>query len=354
MHAHLPFSKALRTASIGSLLAVAQGVGLAALTWSAPAAAQPSNAALAESLFREGKRLSAEKKFAEACPKFAESFRLDPGLGTLLNLATCHESEGKPASAWAEFSDAASQARREGDSDRGQLAEDHMKALEPKLAHVSVSLAPGAAVAGLLVKFDGRELSSAALGVQFPIDPGKHLLEASAPNKQGYAKNFDAPLTPTTLAVTVPVLQDSAVAPAVPAAPVPLAPPPAAVPPPAPSSGSSNTGLIVSGVATGVFAVGAGITGALYAGKRSDFNKANDPNDANYSTRSDLRSSAQTLGAANLVFTGGALVSAGFLVYFIATSGSHESAPVARTRSNFALTPLVSPNGAGLVLGGAL
>src|SRR5450432_3787567 len=112
--------------------------------WAAPAAAQVSNAALAESLFREGKRLSGEHKFAEPCPKVAESYRLDPGLGTLLNLATCHESEGKPASAWAEFSDASSQARREGDSDRGQLAEDHMKALEPKLAHVSVGLAPGA------------------------------------------------------------------------------------------------------------------------------------------------------------------------------------------------------------------
>src|SRR3954465_13259291 len=114
----------------------------ATFAWAGPARAQPGNAALAESLFREGKRLSADKKFAEACPKFAESYRLDPGLGTLLNLATCHEAEGKPASAWAEFSDASAQARREGDSDRGQLAEEHMKALETKLAHISVGLAP--------------------------------------------------------------------------------------------------------------------------------------------------------------------------------------------------------------------
>ena len=49
---------------------------------------------MAESLFREGKRLSSEKKFSEACPKFEESYRLDPGLGTLLNLATCHLSFG--------------------------------------------------------------------------------------------------------------------------------------------------------------------------------------------------------------------------------------------------------------------
>jgi hypothetical protein len=351
----MPFFKRARAASIGSLSTFASFATVAGaavtLGWSAPAWAQPSNSALAESLFREGKRLSADKKFSEACPKFAESYRLDPGLGTLLNLATCHESEGKPASAWAEFSDASSQARREGDTDRGQLAEEHMKALEPKLAHVSVSLAPGAAVPGLVIKFDGRELSSAALGVQFPVDPGKHLLEARAPNKQSYAQNFDAPSTPTTLAVTIPVLQDGAPAAAVPPpAAVPAAAP---APAPAPAAEHSNTGLIVSGVATGVFAVGAGLTAVLYSSKRGDFNKANDAGDP---SAKDKRDSASTLGTANLVLTGGALVSAGFLIYFVATSGSHESAPVASasTRSRFNVVPLLSPNEAGLMLRGAL
>lgn len=339
----MPFSK---TVSVGSLLASA-GVA-ATLGWSAVAAAQPSNAALAESLFREGKRLSTEKKYSEACPKFAESYRLDPGLGTLLNLATCHESEGKPASAWAEFSDASSQARREGDSDRGQLAEEHMKALEPKLAHVSVGLASGAAVPGLLIKFDGRELSSAALGVQFPVDPGKHLLEASAPNKQSYAQNFDAPSTPTTLAVTIPILQDGVPAPLPPPPPGTVAP---VAPSPAPEGGHSNTGLIVSGVATGLFAVGAGVTAVLYSSKRGDFNTANNAGDPN---AKDKRDSAQSLGTANLVLTGGALVSAGFLIYFVATSGSHERVPIASAPSRFGVVPLLSPNGAGLVLRGTL
>jgi hypothetical protein len=350
--------KRVRTASVGRLSTTfatfATFAGAAAtFGWSAPAAAQPSNAALAESLFREGKRLSTEKKFSEACPKFAESYRLDPGLGTLLNLATCHESEGKPASAWAEFSDASSQARREGDTDRGQLADEHMKALEPKLAHVSVGLAPGAAAPGLVIKFDGRELSSAALGVQFPVDPGKHLLEASAPNKQSYAQNFDAPSIPTTLAVTIPVLQDGAPTAAVPAPAAGLAPatPVPDAPPPAPASGHSNTGLIVSGIATGLFAVGAGVTAVVYSSKRGDFNTANDANDA---TAQSKRDSAQTVGTINLMLTGAAVVSAGFLVYFVATSGSHESAPVASARSNIRLLPLLSPNGAGLMLRGAL
>jgi len=323
---------------------------LAACSWSAPARAQAGNAALAESLFREGKRLSNERKFAEACPKFAESYKLDPGLGTLLNLAICHESEGKPATAWAEFSEASSRAKREGDNDRAQLAEEHIRALEPKLAHVTIALAPGAAVPGLVIKFDTRELASAALGLPIAIDPGKHVLEASAPGKETSTQTFDAPSTSTRLAITVPALKDSANAPAAVAA---VAPPasatPATTPPPeAPGSGA-NTGAIVSGAVTGVFLVGSVVTGALYSGKRSDFDDANASTDP---SRFDKRDSAQTLGTVNAVLIGGTLVSAGLFVYFLVSGSKHESPPASAARLR--LTPVVSPQVAGLMLGGSL
>jgi hypothetical protein len=321
---------------------------LAASSWSAPARAQGGNAALAESLFREGKRLSSERKFAEACPKFAESYKLDPGLGTLLNLAICHESEGKPATAWAEFSEASSRAKREGDSDRAQLAEEHIRALEPKLAHVSITLAPGAAVPGLIIKFDSRELASAALGLPIAVDPGKHVLEASAPGKETATQTFDAPSTPTKLAITVPVLKDSASAPAAAAVPAQAAPISTTPPPEAASSGS-NTGAIVSGAITGALLAGSVVTGVLYSGKRSEFDDANDSNDP---SRFDKRDSAQTLGTVNAVLVGGTLVSAGFFVYFLVSGNKHESPPASAARLR--LTPLVSPQVAGLMLGGSL
>jgi len=326
---------------------------IAACCWSGPARAQ-SNAALAESLFREGKRLSNERKFAEACPKFAESYKLDPGLGTLLNLAICHESEGKPATAWAEFSEASSRAKREGDTDRAALADEHVRALEPKLAHISVALAPGASVPGLVIKFDARELAPAALGLPIAVDPGKHVLEASAPGKEPSTQTIDTPSTPTTLTVTVPVLKDGASAP-VAAAPVAVAAAPAAAPPPAPatpptsSRANANTGAIVLGVATGVFAVGSVVTGVLYSSKRNDFNDANSSNDP---SRFDKRDEAQTMGTVNAVLLGGTVVSAGFLVYFLVSGGTHEAPPASAARLR--LTPVVSPQVAGLMLGGNL
>ena len=47
-------------------------LGLSVLGGAIPAAAQDSNAALAESLFRQGTRLSSAHRYADACPKFAE------------------------------------------------------------------------------------------------------------------------------------------------------------------------------------------------------------------------------------------------------------------------------------------
>jgi hypothetical protein len=327
--------------------------------WVSPALAQAGDAALAESLFREGKRLSAEHKYDEACPKFAESYKIDHGLGTLLNLATCHESEGKPASAWAEFSEASSQAKRQGDADRAQLADDHMRALEPKLAHLSIGVAPGAGVPGLVIKFDSNEVSSAALGVQFPVDPGKHLLEAAAPGKQPYAQSIDTPAAASVLAVTVPVLQDApggaaapVAAPPIVVAPAATLPVPTTIPVRASSSSNAKTGLIVSAAATGGFALGTIITAILYSSKRSDFNSANNTNSPDFSSRVSKRDSASTVGAVNLVFTGGTLISAGFLVYFLATGHAHESPPPSTARLQ--VEPLLAPNGGGLMLRGAL
>src|SRR5262245_49529895 len=99
---------ALRPASV--LLA------LAALATGAIARADPPPdvAAHAEELFRDGKRLMTEGKYAEACPKLAESHRLDPAGGTLLTLGLCHEAEGRTATAWAELKEAAAIGKQTG------------------------------------------------------------------------------------------------------------------------------------------------------------------------------------------------------------------------------------------------
>src|SRR4051794_21941124 len=96
-----------------------------------PLAAQSSSdKATAEALFANGRRLMASGDYAAACPKFAASQKLDPGVGTLLNLADCYEKKGQTASAWGEFLEAASAARAIGSKEREQAARDRAQSLE--------------------------------------------------------------------------------------------------------------------------------------------------------------------------------------------------------------------------------
>src|SRR4051812_46885407 len=106
------------------------------LTVSGRARAEPSSAdvATAEALFQEGRKLMAEGRFGEACDRFAASRRLDPGVGTSLNLADCLEKQGRTATAYGMFNETAREAQKVGDT-RGREAEAlaRARALEPRL-----------------------------------------------------------------------------------------------------------------------------------------------------------------------------------------------------------------------------
>ncbi len=142
----------------------------AGLALSGTAFAQ-SNAARAEALFQEGKTLLASKAFTEACPKLAESQRLDPADGTLMALAYCHEGEGKLAAAWTEYSLVA--GRPDGRADRVQ----HAKA---RMAHIELQL-PVAELDALR-----RGVSASAAPPPAPSAPPAHPVPvASAPEERG-------------------------------------------------------------------------------------------------------------------------------------------------------------------------
>ncbi|MFO0735810.1 MAG: hypothetical protein U0270_08020 [Labilithrix sp.] len=150
------------------------------------AAAAPSDdIALAEELFRQAKQAMDEQRWEDACPKLTESYRLDPGGGTMLTLALCHESQGKTAAAWAEFGEALSFAKRDSRPNREAIAREHMDALKPRLVRLrlTVDVATGR-LKDVVIKRDGIELKSASWDVAAPVDPGEHVIEASAP---GYA-----------------------------------------------------------------------------------------------------------------------------------------------------------------------
>jgi hypothetical protein len=146
---------------------------------------------VAEQLFIEGKALSAQHDYEKACPKFKASHDLDPtATGTLLNLALCHEQVGKLATAWAEFRQVAAEAagRRE---DRVTMAREHEAKLRPLLCSITVVVPPAARAPGLRIQLDhDAPILEAGWDTPIPVDPGEHVLEASAPAKLTSAQRF--------------------------------------------------------------------------------------------------------------------------------------------------------------------
>jgi hypothetical protein len=174
----------------------------------APAAARAQtggNKVAAEALFEEGRRLMAEGKAAEACPKFADSQKLDPSPGTLLNLANCYEKSDRPATAWATYREGASAASALNRQDLVATAQRHADALYGGLPRVSVTVS--APVEGLTVKLDGVEVGKASWGLALPVDPGEHALEASAPRFLGWSSKLTIGKEATTTPVAVPALE---------------------------------------------------------------------------------------------------------------------------------------------------
>jgi hypothetical protein len=223
----------------------------------APAALAQSagDKATAEALFSEGRRLMSQSNYRDACPKFEASLKLDPGVGAMLNLADCYEKNGQTASAWAEFREASAAARAAGSKDREDLARQRASALEPKLARLTIVAKQSAQVTR-----DGTGVDSAALGTAMPVDPGKHVIEASAPGKKKWSTTVDV-ASGARVSVDVPALSDeSQVGTAFPAPGTGVSKEIET-----PSSGSSQRTLAIGAGAVGVIGLAAGTLFGLKA-----------------------------------------------------------------------------------------
>lgn len=139
------------------------------------------NRAAAEQLFVEARQLVADGNVAKACPKFEASLRLDPALGTRLNLADCYERVGKWSSAWAAYKAAADVARGAKD-EREALATERARALELRLPRLVLRVPDPPP--GLVVTRDGAIVEPALFGSTVFVDPGPMKIVAKAPGRE--------------------------------------------------------------------------------------------------------------------------------------------------------------------------
>jgi hypothetical protein len=331
---------------------LALGIALMTATWASPARAADSAEmrAAAQVLFDQGKNLSKAGKFAEACPKFEESQRLDPRIGTQFNLADCFEHIGRTASAWTNFVDVAASTKAAGQADREQVARDRAAVLERKLSRVTLRV-EGVGVAGLHVTRDGIEISQALWGTPLPIDPGEHRIEASAPGKIAWKSTFSASTSASTSTVTVPALAEDPAAFKAPerAHTAPLLDPiePGKARGPDRDEGSSGTSQRIAGVALGVVGAAGIVVGSVFGvsakSKLADSKPYCRTADLCTAEGLDLVSEARTSATLSTIgfVAGGAALVGGLVVFLTAPSGAPRPAAAAR------FVPLLGPQVVG-------
>jgi hypothetical protein len=250
-----------------------------------------------------------------------------------------------PATAPPAFRDAQAQAEQE------------LKAIEPRLASLQISVEGGDAAKDLVVLVNGQAVPAALVGVSRPVDPGEYQVEA-------VGTGFRAPAQVVALgegqrkAIVLAVAVDASAVPpggaaAAPASEAATAPPPAAT-----SDTSSGTydsaaggggGLrIASYVALGVGVVGVGL-GTYFlidsSGKRSDADdleaecieegggvcSPDDPQVPQISDLDDQANGSRTLALVSYG-VGGAALATGVILYFMSADEGAEPAPAAGLR----------------------
>ena len=301
------------------------GVTAVLVAQSAGAQTQSGSSAAAEALFNQGRDLMGTGKYDEACRKFEASQQLEPALGTMLNLAECYEKTGRTASAWAEYRKAIPLARTAVSKARQDLATERAHALEGRLSTLTIRAVGGeAAGAQLEVRRDGVPLQPAELGSAIPVDPGDHIIEASAPGREPWSSKIHVGPDAAKISVEIPQLKSGSTVAPPPSAPLVTTTTATSQPPSdrPPSDGSTQrvAGLVVGGA--GIVGVGLGAFFGLRAfGKWSDTKQA--CSDYPYGcgkTGTELRSSAASAGTTSTIafIAGGTLLATGVVLYLTA------------------------------------
>ncbi len=202
-----------RTGSMTSTPRVFKAAVAAALApwFFAPAAdaqglVSTNGASAAEALFQQARELMKNGRFGEACPKLQESNRLDPGLGTRMNLAECWHRIGRSAAAYNEFSAVADAAQAKGEHDRAEAARRHAASLEPQLSKLIISVPPASRVPGLAVRRDEALVTPDQWDRPVLVDPGKTTVAADAPGRYEWRSELTLVAGGEAERVSIPVL----------------------------------------------------------------------------------------------------------------------------------------------------
>jgi len=156
----------------------------------------------AVALFEEGRQLDQAGKYAEACDRFEQSYKLEYSVGTALNLGDCLEKLGHVRRAYQMFIDTEVMERSHGGR-RASYAHDRAAALAEKLGTITVKIVDPD-MPGLALTIDGHAVRPAAVFREL-YEPGKVAVVVSAPGHVEFRASVEATANQAT-EISVPAL----------------------------------------------------------------------------------------------------------------------------------------------------
>lgn len=280
------------------------------------ARAQGRDPAAATELFTEGRDMLKQGDLDKACALFAESLRLDPAVGTALNLAECEERRGQLTAAWRSWQQAINLAEATQD-ERLEVAKKRFDAISPRVPRLTLLLSP-TAPQGTRVFRENVELGKATFGHPLPVDPGKHVVIVRAPGRKEWRK---------TLMLAEGDQKTLTVSPGAPLEPVHDAAPSAATEE-NPDDGSSRrtVAYVLGGVgAAGILA--AAVSGVMLLNNRKLVDEHCDEHNLCDRVGTDAATNGKTLVPINTVAWAVGVAGLGAGTYFYLTAPSSGSSP---------------------------
>jgi hypothetical protein len=325
-------------------------IALVVAAWSPVVHADDSN--IAEQLFREGKRLLGEGKTAEACKAFEGSYRKDAAITTLLNLADCREKNGQYATAWGYFLDVERQGRSQAEAGPYRdIGKDRAAKLEGRLSYLIINVPADANVEGLQIFRNGKAVDPAEWNTDIPIDGGDYAIEGKAPGYEAWSTKVTVKPERDKASVNVPRFRSRPPSDGV--GELDTDPRPGRVGDDG-GGGRSKTGLVIAG-GGGVMLLGGLTLGYLAKQKYGEAEEicGSDhvcDSSADQAAANDLTDQARMRGNISTIVSGAGVVAIGVGTFLWLRSGKSSSSSQARLQ----LSPVVTPDGVAVVLGGAL
>jgi hypothetical protein len=336
-------AKIMRIAGLSTLLG-----GIAA-TGARSARAQPQQPpATATQIFNAALVLMQQGDWAGACPKFQASMDLNPSAGAQINIAQCHDHEGKLALAYQDYEAARNLNEIDADAARKKrrvaLIDAGLVTLEPQVAKLRIAISHPPE--GLRLTRSGEELPPGSLDHALVVDPGTYDIVAEAP---GYRSDHRAvtlamgttvdveltlPLEPLPAPAPAPVVVPAGGLPVVAAPPRPNPPPSdeSAAGPPADGKTQRLAGIIVGSVGLASLVTAGGFA-ILTVSKASESSPYCQSNDVCQQHGLDLRDDARRAQTAGFVLlgVGAAAVTVGVVLF--AKAPSSPTGPIAQIRT---------------------